>query len=131
MSKKRNLKRNLCYAKRWIKRKFPSHWPVRVYVVSQKTLEAHSKEFGVIECDYDLDGLLCPYEPNKGKFEFKLLIDKALEDEKRVHVLFHEWAHLLCEQGPAPNIRIEVDRHCEVWKAHYGRILRIWNGDES
>lgn len=113
-------------AKRWLKKKFPTHYPVRIYCVNQSTIQSEYKRSGDYikeECEYD--GLCLCYERNKKK-TFKILIDKSLDNDGRIHCLFHEYSHALRDHLPEDVI---YSQHDDVWKTYHSRILRNWHGE--
>lgn len=120
------VRKNLKYAKRWLRRNFPTHYPVRIYCVKQSTILRelkHSEDYEAEQCEYE--GVCFYYD--KHRKHFKILLDKGLSEEKKITCLFHEYAHALRDHVPED---VSYDSHDELWKTYYARITRKWAGDD-
>lgn len=99
-------------AKRWLRRKFPLQYPVRVRLVPRSVIAKHETES--VGCSlFDHTGC-------------EILIDRSANADARIEHLHEEWAHLLRWHLPLES-ETHPDEHDPIYDVIYGRIKRTWN----
>jgi hypothetical protein len=99
-------------AKRWLRRKFPLQYPVRVRLVPRAAINrVHPDSVGFSTFEHT---------------GCEILIASSESADNRIEHLHEEWAHLLrwhlpLESNDKPN------EHDDIYYLIYGRIKRAWN----
>jgi hypothetical protein len=101
-------------AKRWLRRKFPLNYPVRVRLVGRAVIAKHH-----------LDAVGCSIFCSSGCV---ILIDRSASADNRIEHLHEEWAHLLRWHLPLDS-EAAPDEHDAIYDLIHGRIKRAWNTD--
>jgi len=100
------------YAKRWLRKRFPLRYPVRVRLVSSARLHVeHGHAVGF--CTFD--GTRC-----------EILITKSASLDARIEHLHHEWAHIIRWHLPLES-ETKPDEHDPIFDLIHGRIRRAWH----
>jgi hypothetical protein len=99
-------------AKRWLRKRFPIKYPVRVRLVSQATLRQHDDDAWGFST-FDATGC-------------EVFIDRAASMDNRIEHLHEEWAHLLRWHLPLES-ETAPDEHDAIYDLIHGRIKREWN----
>lgn len=121
---------DFAYAKRWIRREFPSRYPVSIRCVKRSSVR---KDQGTDA----MAGHAFYHQPHR----HTVLVDGALNLDARIEALFHEWPHVLLsecelllkghfltsvllppEQGDDP-------LHPNLYWLLHGKIYRAWHKD--
>jgi hypothetical protein len=102
------------WAKRRLRRRHPTGWPVRVFWVPASVLAQEH------ECPIHADAAF-----HEGKGTIRLA--DGCSQEMAVENLIHEWAHLLRELVPVGSDRWLL--HDAIYWAIYGTIIGAWHGE--
>lgn len=107
-------KLNLTYTKAWLRKNFPSEYPIKITLKKQIWYKDFPEELDAITL-FDTE-----------QQRFLIQLSKKLNTECLVETLLHEYAHVLRNHAPDQTNLL----HDEVYWAIYGQIYRKWHGED-